>query len=48
MREGVWLPPLSRLDHLPLLLVLAVGFHTSLSLEGYSFCVEKTLSLEGA
>ncbi len=48
MREGVWIPLLSRLDHLPLLLVQAIGFHTSLSFGRYSFCVVKTLSLERA
>jgi hypothetical protein len=37
----------SRLNHLPLLRVLADGFQTSLIFEGYSFRDEKSLGLDG-
>ena len=37
----------SRLDHLPLLWMLAVGFQTALSVKGYSFRDEKSLGLDG-
>ena len=47
MREGVWLPPLSRLDHLPLFLSLAAGYCILFDLEGYTFGDEKSFSLSG-